>query len=85
MNHIKQIDNMKPILADYDFPIDTISMAGTYDDDCETKLVKCNDRMMIVRTDTMEYLGNHSVAYRRIVTLHFELQFVTHIMVYGPL
>ena len=66
MNHITQIKSMKPILGDYDFPIDTISMAGTYDDDCETKLVKCHDRMMIVRKDTMEYLGNHSTAYRPV-------------------
>ena len=66
MNHITQIKNLKPIIGDYDFPIDTISMAGTYDDDCETKLVKCHDRMMIVRTDTMEYLGNHSTAYRPV-------------------
>ena len=53
MNHITQINNLQTVLGDYDFPIDTISMAGTYDDDCETKLVKCHDRMMIVRTDTM--------------------------------
>ena len=66
MNHITQIKNMKPYLGDYDFPIDTISMAGTYDHDGETKLVKCPERMMIVRTDTMENLGNHSVAYRPV-------------------
>ena len=48
MNHITQIKNIKPYLGDYDFPIDTISMAGTYDDDGETKLVKCPERMMIV-------------------------------------
>ena len=52
--------------GDYDFPIDTISVAGTYDDDCATKLVKCHDRMMIVKKDTMEYLGNHSTAYRPV-------------------
>ena len=39
-------------------------MAGTYDDDCATKLVKCHDRMMIVKKDTMEYLGNHSYGFR---------------------
>ena len=66
MNHITQIKNMTPYLGDYDFPIDTISMAGTYDDDGETKLVKCPERMMIVRTDTMENLGNHSIAYRPV-------------------
>ena len=66
MNHITQINNLQTVLGDYDFPIKLLSMAGTYDDDCETKLVKCHDRMMIVRTDTMEYLGNHSFAYRPV-------------------
>ena len=61
--------------ADYDFPIDTISVAGTYDDDCETKLVKCPDKQMIVRKDTMEYLGCHSISYRP----------VTHAQVLDPI
>ena len=66
MNHISTIITYLKQSDEYDFDIDTISMAGTYDDDCETKLVKCHDRMMIVRTDTMEYLGNHSTAYRPV-------------------
>ena len=61
--------------GDYDFPIDTISVAGTYDDDCETKLVKCPDKQMIVRKDTMEYLGCHSISYRP----------VTHAQVLDPI
>ena len=52
--------------AEYNFPIETISMAGTYDDDCATKLVKCPDKQMIVRADTMEYLGCHSIAYKPV-------------------
>lgn len=66
MNHITQIKNLQAVSHDYDFPINTISMAGTYDDDGETKLVKCPERMMIVRTDTMANLGNHSTAYRPV-------------------
>ena len=61
--------------GDYDFPIETISVAGTYDDDCETKLVKCPDKQMIVRADTMEYLGCHSISYRP----------VTHAQVLDPI
>ena len=66
MNHIQTINQLKERIDNYDFVIDTISMAGTYDDDCATKLVKCHDRMMIVKKDTMEYLGNHSTAYRPV-------------------
>lgn len=66
MNHISTIRQLPERIDEYDFDIDTIPMAGTYDDDCATKLVKCHDRMMIVRKDTMEYLGNHSTAYRPV-------------------
>ena len=66
MNHIQSINKIVGYEDDYSFPINTISMAGTYDDDCETKLVNCPDRMMIIRTDTNEYLGNHSTAYRPV-------------------
>jgi len=66
MNHIQSINKIVGYEHDYSFPINTISMAGTYDDDCETKLVNCPDRMMIIRTDTNEYLGNHSTAYRPV-------------------
>lgn len=66
MNHISTIRQLPERIDEYDFDIDTIPMAGTYDDDCATKLVKCNDRMMIVKKETMEYLGNHSTAYRPV-------------------
>tara|TARA_R100001129_G_scaffold178203_1_gene153743 strand:+ start:2183 stop:3046 length:864 start_codon:yes stop_codon:yes gene_type:complete len=66
MNHISTIRQLPERIDEYDFDIDTIPMAGTYDDDCATKLVKCHDRMMIVKKDTMEYLGNHSTAYRPV-------------------
>ena len=66
MNHISTIRQLPERIDEYDFDIDTIPMAGTYDDDCATKLVKCHDRMMIVRKGTMEYLGNHSTAYRPV-------------------
>ena len=75
MNHMTQLAKLIDKQGDYDFPIDTISMAGTYDDDCETKLVKCPDKMMIVRADTMEYLGSHSISYRP----------VTHAQVLDPI
>ena len=66
MNHISTIRQLPERIDEYDFDIDTIPMAGTYDNDCATKLVKCHDRMMIVKKDTMEYLGNHSTAYRPV-------------------
>ncbi len=66
MNHISTIRQLPERIDEYNFDIDTIPMAGTYDDDCATKLVKCHDRMMIVKKDTMEYLGNHSTAYRPV-------------------
>mgnify|MGYP005735049437 FL=1 len=66
MNHISTIRQLPERIDEYDFDIDTIPMAGTYDDDCATKLVKCHDRMMIVKKDTMEYRGNHSTAYRPV-------------------
>jgi len=37
MNHMTQLAKLVDKQGDYDFPIDTISMAGTYDDDCETR------------------------------------------------
>ena len=66
MNHMTQLAKLIDKQGDYDFPIDTISMAGTYDHDCETRLVKCPDKMMIVRKDTMEYLGSHSISYKPV-------------------
>jgi len=75
MNHMTQLARLVDKQGDYDFPIDTISVAGTYDDDCETKLVKCPDKQMIVRKDTMEYLGCHSISYRP----------VTHAQVLDPI
>jgi len=66
MNHMTQIARLVDKHGDYKFPIDTISMAGTYDHDCETRLVKCPDKMMIVRKDTMEYLGSHSISYKPV-------------------
>ena len=66
MNHMTQLAKLVDKHGDYKFPIDTISMAGTYDHDCETRLVKCPDKMMIVRKDTMEYLGSHSISYKPV-------------------
>ena len=66
MNHMTQLAKLVDRPAEYNFPIETISMAGTYDDDCATKLVKCPDKQMIVRADTMEYLGCHSIAYKPV-------------------
>ena len=66
MNHMTQLAKLVDRPAEYNFPIETISMAGTYDDDCTTKLVKCPDKQMIVRADTMEYLGCHSIAYKPV-------------------
>ena len=40
MNHITQIKNMKPYLGNYDFPINAISMAGTYDDELRIPLCR---------------------------------------------
>ena len=75
MNHMTQLARLVDKHGDYKFPIEQISMAGTYDDDCVTKLVKCPDKQMIVRADTMEYLGCHSISYRP----------VTHAQVLDPI
>ena len=51
--------------AKYNFPIETIPMMGRADDDPSAD-VYCPDRVMIIRTDTDEYLGNHSKSYRPV-------------------
>ena len=66
MNHMTQLAKLVDKKGDYAFPIKTLPMAGCIDNDGATDLVKCNDRMMIVRADTNEYLGNHSTSYRPV-------------------
>ena len=66
MNHMTQLAKLIDKKGDYAFPIKTLPMAGCIDNDGATDLVKCNDRMMIVRADTNEYLGNHSTSYRPV-------------------
>ena len=62
MNHIQSLNKLVTYVDDYDFPIETIPMKGMLEYDT----VNCPDRIMIIRTDTNEYLGNHSTAYRPV-------------------
>ena len=62
MNHIQSLNKLVTYVDDYDFPIETIPMKGMLEYDT----VNCPDRIMIIRTDTNEYLGNHSIAYRPV-------------------
>ena len=52
--------------GDYDFPIQTIPMYGMSNNGREIKEVHCPDKQMIVREDTMEYLGSHSISYKPV-------------------
>ena len=68
MNHIQTINQLKERIDDYDFDIKTLPMCGyqdrmnyTYDD-----MIECNDRVMIVKSEDNQYLGNHSPAYRPV-------------------
>ena len=68
MNHIQTITQLKERIDDYDFDIKTLPMCGyqdrmgyTYDD-----MIQCNDRVMIVKAEDNQYLGNHSPAYRPV-------------------
>ena len=68
MNHIQTINKLKERIDDYDFDIKTLPMCGyqdqmgyTYDD-----MIQCNDRVMLVRAEDNQYLGNHSPAYRPV-------------------
>ena len=68
MNHIQTITQLKERIDDYDFDIKTLPMCGyqdrlgyTYDD-----MIECRDRVMIVKTNDNQYLGNHSPAYRPV-------------------
>lgn len=72
MNQLSPIN--QSIIDDYSFPIEMIPMKGRADDDPSAD-VHCPDRQMIIRTDTNQYLGNHSMSYR----------VVTHAAVIDPL
>ncbi len=72
MNQLSPIN--QSIIDNYSFPIEMIPMKGRADDDPSAD-VHCPDRQMIIRTDTNQYLGNHSMSYR----------VVTHAAVIDPL
>ena len=66
MNHIAKIQTLQDSVEQYKFPIKTIPMQGVYNDMGIIHDIDCNDRVMIIRTDTNEYLGNHSTSYRPV-------------------
>ena len=69
MNHMTQLAKLVDKKGDYAFPIQTIPMKGVFQDYSKEGLISdidCNDRVMIIRTDTNEYLGNHSTSYRPV-------------------
>jgi len=75
MNHMTQLAKLVDKQGDYDFPIQKIPMQGYFRDEYNITPVDCNDRVMIIREDTNEYLGNHSTSYRP----------VTHAQVLDPI
>ena len=69
MNHMTQLAKLVDKKGDYAFPIQTIPMKGVFQDYSKEGLISdidCNDRVMIIRPDTNEYLGNHSTSYRPV-------------------
>ena len=62
MNHMTQIAKLIDKPAKYNFPIETIPMKGM----CDDKMIDCDNRVMIIRSDTEEYLGDHSKSYRPV-------------------
>ena len=66
MNHMTQLATLVDKQGDYDFPIQTIPMYGMSNNGREIKEVHCPDKQMIVREDTMEYLGSHSISYKPV-------------------
>jgi len=63
MNHMTQLAKLIDKPADYSFPIKTIPMKGMME---QGMMINCDDRVMIIRSDTEEYLGNHSKTYRPV-------------------
>tara|TARA_S200002703_G_scaffold126368_3_gene112817 strand:+ start:1765 stop:2619 length:855 start_codon:yes stop_codon:yes gene_type:complete len=61
-----KIASLQDSVAQYNFPIKTIPMQGVFNDMGIIHDIDCNDRVMIIRTDTNEYLGNHSTSYRPV-------------------
>lgn len=66
MNHMTKIASLQDSVAQYKFPIQSIPMQGVFNDMGIISEIDCNDRVMIIRTDTNEYLGNHSTSYRPV-------------------
>ena len=66
MNHIQSINKIIGYEDDYSFPIKTIPMQGVLNDMGIISEIDCNERVMLIRTDTNQYLGNHSSAYRPV-------------------
>ena len=66
MNHIQSINKIIGYEDDYSFPIKTIPMQGVLNDMGIISEIDCNERVMLIRTDTKQYLGNHSSAYRPV-------------------
>ena len=62
MNHMTQLAKLIDKPAEYNFPIETIPMKGM----CDDKMIDCDNRVMIIRSDTEEYLGDHSKSYRPV-------------------
>ena len=62
MNHMTQLAKLIDKPANYNFPIEAIPMKGM----CDDKMIDCDNRVMIIRSDTEEYLGDHSRSYRPV-------------------
>lgn len=66
MNHMTQLAALVDRQGNYNFPIDTIPMAGMCDIDGVSNIIKCPDKKMIIRTDNHQYMGSHSISYRPV-------------------
>ena len=66
MNHITKLATMVDQPAKYWFPIKSIPMQGIFNDEGIIHDIDCPDKQMIIRTDTNEYMGSHSLQYRPV-------------------
>ena len=60
MNHIQSINKIIGYEDDYSFPIKTIPMQGVLNDMGIISEIDCNERVMLIRTDTKQYLTYNS-------------------------
>ena len=72
MNHMTQLAKLVDKKGDYAFPIQTIPMKGVFQDYSKEGLISdidCNDRVMIIRTDTNEYVPYNAMVVSNVPSM----------------